>query len=75
MGNQYLVLNTEKGIYVVSENGISADNYSPLESEIAGVRKHARATGVEVILNDNTLESPMDQYTSIQAIEMSAPAW
>jgi len=35
MGNRSLVLNTEKGIYVVSE--------------IAGVRKHARATGVEVI--------------------------
>ncbi|MBI4468703.1 MAG: hypothetical protein HY650_05195 [Acidobacteria bacterium] len=65
MGNHSLVLNTEKGVYVISENGISADNYSPLESEIAGVRKHVRATGAEVVLNGNTLESPMDQYSSM----------
>ncbi len=65
MGNHSLALSTERGIYVISENGISADSYCPLESAIPGVRKFARDTGQEVILNGNTLESSPEQYNSM----------
>ncbi len=64
-GNHSLVVNTEAGILVSSENGVCADSYSPLNSEIPGVRDYARATGMEVILNGNTLEGGLDQYISM----------
>ncbi|MCB1177136.1 MAG: hypothetical protein KDK36_06105 [Leptospiraceae bacterium] len=65
MGNHSLVTNTDGGIFVTSENGISADNYSPIHSKIPGVRKYARKTGSEVVLNGNTLESGLEQYISM----------
>ena len=34
-------------------------------SRIRGVARHARDTGVEVILNANTREGSLDQYTSM----------
>lgn len=64
-GNHSLVVNTEAGLLVSSENGVSADNYSPLNSSIPGVRDYAMATGMEVILNGNTLEGGLDQYISM----------
>lgn len=64
-GNHSLVVNTDDGLLVSSENGVSADNYSPLHSEIPGVRDYARATGMDVILNGNTLEGGLDQYISM----------
>lgn len=64
-GNHSLVVNTEAGLLVSSENGVSADNYSPLNSAIPGVRDYAMATGMEVILNGNTLEGGLDQYVSM----------
>ena len=71
-GNHSLVVNTNSGVLVSSENGISADSYSPLESRIPGVRNFALQTGMEVILNGNTLERGLDQYVSmIQEKEMA----
>ncbi len=64
-GNHSLVAKTSKGLLVTSENGVSADSYSPLNSAIPGVRDYARATGMEVILNGNTLENSLDQYISM----------
>lgn len=64
-GNHSLVVNTLDGLLVTSENGISADNYSPLHSAIPGVRDYALRTGMEVILNGNTLERGLDQYISM----------
>lgn len=64
-GNHSLVVNTPDGLLVTSENGISADNYAPLQSKIAGVRDYALRTGMEVILNGNTLERGLDQYISM----------
>jgi hypothetical protein len=64
-GNHSLLVNTAAGIFISSENGVSADSYSPLNSEIPGVRKYARETGMEVILNGNTLERGLDQYISM----------
>ncbi|MCG8671015.1 MAG: hypothetical protein MI867_16530, partial [Pseudomonadales bacterium] len=64
-GNHSLVVNTSQGLLVSSENGVSADNYAPLMSEIPGVRNYAKQSGVEVILNGNTLEGGLDQYISM----------
>ncbi|MFE8070072.1 hypothetical protein QQM79_03350 [Marinobacteraceae bacterium S3BR75-40.1] len=64
-GNHSLVAHTPDGLMVTSENGVSADSYSPLNSRIPGVRRYARETGMEVILNGNTLEGGLDQYVSM----------
>jgi hypothetical protein len=64
-GNHSLVANTPEGLLVTSENGVSADSYSPLHSTIPGVREYAKSTGMEVILNGNTLEVGIDQYISM----------
>ena len=64
-GNQSLVLNTEDGVWVSSENGVAADNWHPHLSKIPGVRKEAEFMGREVILNSNTLEDSIDQYDSM----------
>lgn len=65
IGNHSLVIVTDRGAWTVSENGISVDAYAPGTSHIRGVAKHARDTGVEVILNANTREHSLDQYTSM----------
>lgn len=74
-GNHSLVAKTDEGVFVSSENGVSADNYAPLSSRIPGVRKYAKASGMEVILNGNTLEGGLDQYISmVQEKEMAGPS-
>jgi hypothetical protein len=65
VGNHSIVLHTDRGLWTISENGVSADNYSPERSEIGGLAGHAKATGVEVILNANTREQSLEQYTSM----------
>ena len=64
-GNQSLVLNTDDGVWVSSENGVAADNWHPHLSKIPGLRKEAEFMGREVILNSNTLEDSIDQYDSM----------
>ncbi|MBL8611804.1 MAG: hypothetical protein JNL38_30955 [Myxococcales bacterium] len=64
-GNQTLFVNTEDGVWGVSENGTSADNWSPLESRIRGIRGAARALDLDVVLNANTPEYAAEQYTSM----------
>jgi hypothetical protein len=74
-GNHSIVVHTPEGLMVTSENGVSPDSYAPLHSRIPGVRKAARATGAEVILNGNTLEGALDQYISmVQEKEMAGPS-
>lgn len=65
MGNQSLVVATEDGVYVTSENGISADAYAPRESSIPGIARFARDRGLSVILNANTVEASFDQHDSM----------
>lgn len=65
LGNHSLVIVTDRGAWTVSENGISVDAYAPGASRIRGVARHARDTGAEVILNANTREQSLDQYTSM----------
>ncbi len=74
-GNHSLVAHTPEGVMVTSENGVSADSYAPLHSRIGGVRKYAKASGMEIILNGNTLEGGLDQYISmIQERDMAGPS-
>jgi hypothetical protein len=64
-GNHSLAINTEGGVFVSSENGVSADSWQPQLSKIPGVRKYAEFWNREVILNSNTLEDSIDQYDSM----------
>ena len=64
-GNHSLVVRTERGLWVSSENGVAAESWSPLESRIPGLRSYARRMRLEVILNANTVEGGTDQYTSM----------
>lgn len=65
VGNQTLFVCTDGGVWGVSENGTSADNWSPLESRIRGIKSTARALDLEVIINANTPELAAEQYTSM----------
>ncbi len=64
-GNHSLVIHTDRGLWTVSENGVAVECYAPLSSEIGGVRRHARETETEFILNSNTRENSLDQYISM----------
>jgi len=65
MGNQSFVSHTDQGIKVTSENGVGPDCYAPQNSRIPGLKRYAKDTGMEVILNGNTLEFGLDQYISM----------
>jgi len=65
MGNQTLVLNTDSGIWAVSENAIAAECLTPEHSKIPGLSHSARNWGHEVILNANTIETTYEQYNSL----------
>ena len=62
-GNQTLFLSTESGVWGCAENGTCADAYAPMDSNIVGLRRHARAYDIDLILNLNTPEYGADQYT------------
>ena len=74
-GNNSIVVHTDEGLWVISENGISVDAYAPRLSTIWGVARYAEAIGSEVILNGNTLESSVDQYISmVQELSIAGPS-
>ncbi len=64
-GNQTLFVHGERGVFGTSENGCSADSWSPYESRIPGLRAYARTYDAEVVLNSNTPELGAEQYTSM----------
>jgi hypothetical protein len=64
-GNQTLFVHAEQGVFGCSENGTAADNWSPGASRIAGIRGFARHQMLEVVLNANTPEMGVEQYTSM----------
>ena len=64
-GNQTLFVNTESGVWGISESGTAADNWSPLDSKIKGLAMTCRAQDLEVVVNSNTPELGADQYTSM----------
>lgn len=65
MGNHSLVAHTDVGLFVSSENGVSADSFAPRSSKNSAIRRYAEATGAEVIINGNTQESGLEQYISM----------
>ncbi len=74
-GNHSIVVHTDEGLFVTSENGVAADAYAPQHSRIRGLRKWARRTGAEVVLNGNTLERALDQYLSmVMEKEVAGPS-
>lgn len=74
-GNHSFVAHTPEGLMVTSENGVAPECYAPLASKIPGVARFARQTGMEVILNGNTLERGLDQYISmVQEKEVAGPS-
>jgi glyoxylase-like metal-dependent hydrolase (beta-lactamase superfamily II) len=64
-GNQTLFMNTEQGVWGISENGTCADSWSPLDSKIRGLASTCRKQDLDVIINSNTPEYGADQYTSM----------
>lgn len=64
-GNHSLAVRVPDGIRVSSENGVGADAYAPQNSRVNAIRRYAKYTGAEVILNGNTLENSNDQYLSM----------
>lgn len=64
-GNHSPAVVTARGVWTISENGIAVDAYAPMTSRIRGLAHHARETGEEVILNANTREDTLAQYTSM----------
>lgn len=64
-GNHSLVMHTGTGLWTVSENGVAVECYAPMASKIPGLRKYARETESEFILNSNTRENSLDQYISM----------
>ncbi|WP_257458216.1 MBL fold metallo-hydrolase [Archangium lipolyticum] len=65
MGNMSLAVASDKEVFVVSENGVASESYTPLQSRIPGVRAYAEQMGLEVVLNGNTRESSLEQYSSM----------
>jgi hypothetical protein len=64
-GNQSLAINTPDGVWISSQNGVSADNWQPQRSKIPGIRTHAELFNREVVPNANMLEDSLDQYDSM----------
>jgi hypothetical protein len=64
-GSQSLVVNTDTGILVCSQNGIAVDNYSPEHSTIHGVARYVRQNQMDVIPNGKDPELRIDQYISM----------
>lgn len=64
-GNMSLCVVTPDGPFVVSENGVAPESYAPLQSKIPGVKAYAEQLGFEVVLNGNTREDSLDQYSSM----------
>jgi len=64
-GNMSLAVATSRDVFIVSENGVSTESYTPLLSAIPGVRRFAEHMGWEVVLNGNTREDSLEQYSSM----------
>jgi hypothetical protein len=64
-GNQTLFVNTDSGVWGISENGTCADNWSPLDSRIRGLAFMCKKQDLDIVLNANTPELGALQYTSM----------
>jgi hypothetical protein len=64
-GNHTIAINLAGGLVTISENGVAAECYAPEKSHIPGLASWAKKTGNQVVLNSNTREHSLDQYTSM----------
>ncbi|MFT3925675.1 MAG: hypothetical protein QM778_24250 [Myxococcales bacterium] len=64
-GNQTLFVYGEQGIFGSSENGTSADNWSPRASRMPGMRRAAEHLDLDVVINSNTPELTVEQQISM----------
>jgi hypothetical protein len=64
-GSQSLVVNSDQGIMVCSQNGISVDNYTPQHSTIYGIADYVNENNMAVIPNGEQPELRLDQYISM----------
>lgn len=64
-GNQSLLVNTDTGLWVSSENVIATEALTPEHSKLPGLAKWSKNWQQEVVLNANTIETTADQYNSI----------
>jgi hypothetical protein len=64
-GNQSLVVRTDEGLMVTSENGVGPECFEPKHSGLSGLARYSRDTGMDIVLNGNTLEGAIDQYISM----------
>jgi len=65
-GNHSICLHTPYALYTISENGVCPDAYQPRRSLIPGLNRYAETHDADVVLNANTLERSLDQYTSMR---------
>jgi hypothetical protein len=65
-GNHSICIHTAFALHTISENGVCVDAYRPELSLIPGLSNYAQERGLPVILNANTLERSLDQYTSMR---------
>ena len=65
LGHQTLFAHHGDGVFGCSENGVSADAWTPYESRLPGLPAFARGYDLEVVRNANTLELGAEQYTSM----------
>ncbi|NOY90127.1 MAG: hypothetical protein GXP55_02880 [Deltaproteobacteria bacterium] len=65
LGNQTLFAHHGDGVFGCSENGVSADAWTPYESRLPGLPSFARGYDLEVVRNANSLELGAEQYTSM----------
>lgn len=74
-GNHSIVVHTDEGLWVISENGIAVESFAPQESSVWGVKRYASTLGSEVIINGNSLENSVDQYISmVQELTIAGPS-
>jgi hypothetical protein len=64
-GGQSLVLGTAAGVWVISANGVAADNWHPHLSKIPGLARAATHLGREVAGVSTAVQSSTDQYDAM----------
>jgi hypothetical protein len=64
-GNHTIAINLAGGLVTISENGVAAECYAPEKSHIPGLASWAKKTGYQVVLNANSREQSLNQYTSM----------
>ncbi|MEB2313911.1 MAG: hypothetical protein OZ921_14795 [Sorangiineae bacterium] len=64
-GNRTLFVNTADGLWGISNNGVAADSWSPLDSRIKGLATASRRLDIDVLPSSASPERGADQYTSM----------